>query len=232
MDFPGLAAVERCQDGAEVADRPAALVVREEKSMQRERLAGGLNLPVFTAIVAVQDGTARTTGNPNVIAPATDGMKIPIRSKIGGQSQVGIGPACAADFAAQEHHTALAHGDGIFAHDLHVHHGAGTEGVDVGSGNFVASQDTQSAPGTGQGAVVLILKIHRPPTGKARSWNGLPSSTAVDGAEQSRGIFLGGIAGYETGLMIDKAHTVEAGKGVKGGLSPGQSAVFGEENDA
>src|SRR5438093_7952939 len=40
LDFPGLAAVDRSQDGAEVTDRPSPFVVREEKTVQGKELAG------------------------------------------------------------------------------------------------------------------------------------------------------------------------------------------------
>src|SRR5437899_887358 len=85
---------------------------------------------------------------------------------------------------------------------------------------------------TGQCTVVAVLKVHGQPSGKPRARNSLPSSAAIGRAEYSRGILLGRVAGDEAGFMIDKAHAVETGQGIDSGLSPSQTTVFGEEQDA
>jgi len=85
LDFPGLAAICRGKNCPQVADRKTSFLVRKEKSRKGKKLTGGLNLPMFTAIVTMQNSAARPTGNPNVIPPATDRVKVPFRAKIRGE---------------------------------------------------------------------------------------------------------------------------------------------------
>src|SRR5262249_3146590 len=77
-----------------------------------------------------------------------------------------------------------------------------------------------------------VLKVHGQPAGKSRTGNRFPSSAAIGCTEHSGRIILGCVAGQEAGLIVDKADAIDAREGIDRGLSPGESAVFSEKEDA
>src|SRR5205814_7530807 len=118
LHSPRLAAVERSQEQAELADRPAALRVREKETLNRQRLAGLLDVPGLAPVRTVQHDRTRSPGDPNLFAHAMDGVEVPIAEQFRWQIPVRQLPGVAGRFVAEEDEAALAHGHRLLTQDL------------------------------------------------------------------------------------------------------------------
>src|SRR5438552_1163502 len=83
--LPGLAAVRRGEDSAELADRPALALVDKMHAMERQRLAGFLELPARAAVCRVQQHRPRPAYDPRLRADRANRVQIQARANLFGQ---------------------------------------------------------------------------------------------------------------------------------------------------
>jgi hypothetical protein len=147
---PGPAAVGRAEDRAQVADRPAVLVVAELDRVERHRLARGQGLPALAEVAAMKDERSGPADRPDVRPAQRNAVEVAAGGHVGRQSQIGERPLGAAAIAADQNQSALSHGDGPLSLDFHVERTAAAELVDFGGGENAFAEHAEPAPGACQ----------------------------------------------------------------------------------
>src|SRR5262249_25725099 len=113
LDLPRVAAVHGGDDGAALADCPTHELVAEVDAVERQRLAGLLQLPRRALVVRVQDNRAGPAHAPRAVADAVDGVQVELLQDRRWQPEIGEAPAGAARLAGEDQ-AALADGERAF----------------------------------------------------------------------------------------------------------------------